>query len=105
MARIKTTYRFLFELNNDINIQAKNSPAFHFLNKSKIQRFRSENAMQLKIMEARINELVNIHVWHDGANKPMLNDIGEFKFLTDEAKQAYLDSVNHFLQQETFLNE
>jgi hypothetical protein len=104
MCRIKTTYRFLFELSNDINMQAKNSPAFHFLNKSKIQRFRSENVMQLKIMEARIGEIVDKHVMHNEHDKPVIEN-GEYKFFTEEAKESYLQSINNFLSQETFLNE
>lgn len=104
MARIQINYRYLFELNNDINMQAKNSPAFYFLNKAKINRFRSENAMQLKIMESRINELADKHAMHNEHNKPVIEN-GEFKFFTEEAKQAYLDGMNHFLSQLTFLNE
>jgi hypothetical protein len=104
MARIQINYRYLFELNNDINMQIKNSPAFHFLNKPKIDRFRRENMMQLKILESRINELADKHAMHDEHNKPVIEN-GEFKFFTPEAKQAYLDSINKFLSQQTFLNE
>lgn len=85
-------------------MQANNSPAFHYLNKSKIQRFRSENAMQLKIMESRISEIVDKTVMHDHNNKPVVEN-GEYKFLTDEAKESYLQSINNFLSQETFFNE
>lgn len=104
MGRIKITYRFLFELSNDINMQAKNSPAFHYLNKPKIERFRRENVMQLKIMESRISEIVDETVMHDHNNQPVVEN-GEYKFLTDEAKESYLESINKFLSQETFLNE
>jgi hypothetical protein len=104
MARVTITYRFLFELNNDINIQAKKSVAFQYLHKSKLQRFRTENAMQLKIMEARIKELVDKHAMHNENNQPVIEN-GEWKFFTEEAKQAYLDGMNHFLAQETFLME
>lgn len=104
MARIRTNYQFLFELNNDINTQARQSAAFHFLNKAKIARFRTENAMQLKILESRINELADRHAMHDHNNRPVVEN-GEFKFLTEEAKQAYIDGMNHLLSQETFLIE
>lgn len=104
MARVTINYRYLFELTNDIRIQSEKSIAFRFLNKSKIDRFRRENVMQLKILESRISEIADKHAMHDQYNKPLIEN-GEFKFLTEEAKQAYSDAVNKFLSQETFLNE
>jgi hypothetical protein len=104
MARINITYRQLFELSNDINLQAKNSPAFAFFNKGRIERFRRENAMQLKILESRINELARNNALHDEHGVPVIEN-DEYRFLTPETKQAYLDGINSFFKQQTFIIE
>ena len=108
MAKRNITFKELFELSNDIQLQVKSSPAFAHFNRAKVMRFLEENAFQLRAMERTINKLVDKYAMHDASNKPIVEIIQgqqQYKFLTEEAQTGYLQELNHFLKQTTFIND
>jgi hypothetical protein len=108
MARIETTMRKLFELRQDINLECRRSPAFGFFNRARVERFFKDNALQLQRLETQVNFLIGKYVMHDANNQPMTYEInGEpnYKFLTDDLREAYLKELNAFLEKPTFITD
>ena len=100
MARQQLTNKQLQLLRNDINSQTHRSPAFYFFNRPRIERFFHQNALALKVLQSREDELIRKYVQHDESGKPMTRqENGElvWVFATDELRQQYLEDQENIL--------
>jgi hypothetical protein len=108
MGKRKTTFHELYTLVNDMAGQTKRSPAFALFFKGRIQRFRDDNASQIRNLEAKVSNLVKQYVMADENNNALTEVVDgqtQYKFFTVEARDAYLKELNHFLKQETTIVE
>lgn len=102
MPRTQLTYAALLSLRDDIIKQQNESPAFYFFNEAKIDRFKSQNSMALKILETRLSEFVKKYVKFDKDMQPMTemrDGINVYSFYNEEYRQDYLKARNNFLSQ------
>lgn len=71
MAREEITNHQLALLRNDVLNLTNSSPAFRLFFKEKINRFFSFNAISLKVLNTKMEALVNQYVKHDEEGKPV----------------------------------
>lgn len=97
--KVKMTYGDLDILNQSIQRECQ-SPAFAFLLKEKIKNFHQRNAIRLKAMEEKFQELIKKHVLHNEKNESVTKrdekGVLVYDFQDDESKNAYMQEIKDF---------
>lgn len=100
MPKTQVTYGQLLALRDDIIRQQKNSAAFYFFNKTKVDKFFAVNTMALKVMQSRLDEYVTKYVKFDRDGQPVKEERDGkeyYCFYSDDFKEKYQNAVNKFL--------
>lgn len=100
MSKTQVTYGQLLALRDDINRQQSQSAAFHFFNKTRIDKFFALNSMALKVLQSRMDELVQKYVKFDKDGQPEkeVKDGKEYYcFYSEDYRAKYIEAVNKFL--------
>ena len=95
----------LFALEADIQNQMKNSPAFFFFNKEKVNRFYQQNNLNLKVINDRMAGFIKKYVQHENDEPKTEEKDGQkvYVFATKEDEEAYLADTREFLNRSIYV--
>lgn len=103
--KIRSTYKELLDIDQDVTYWMNQSHAFAVFNRGKIKQFKQDNAIKLKILADTVNELMESHVNKDSKKnfKQIVTPEGQpnrWDFKSDENAAMFKKDLDLFLSKE-----
>lgn len=98
------TYADLNDIEQDIQLQQRRSPAFSLFNREKIKRFYQQNRVRLQVLSDTMKKLITEYVLHEddekGNPKPVTHEVEgqlQYKFIDEEKEEEYEAKAKEFM--------